>query len=536
MPMKKLQLYVLRDTVRALVPAFMTLVVIMAVAFCLQLLNDGLDVVRLRMLLPPLVSYCVPMVLPSAFLTAVIMTFGRLSADNEMLAIRAAGISPLRVIYPVLAVAALLSAVVAYCQFETVPRARGRLKALKYRALQQILMDQVALSARRQFSFDWKSGPVFIKYGDYRDGRMIDVLAMTVENQRPRTIIKAAYGTIQPHPGDPEGSVLFELEDCAITTFDMGQLTGRAAKARIAVTVARDLEEVLSQERYLGMRAMLARLRELRRKVAGQVRIDNPERAYQQLRSVYQKWKRELVDLDAVLEAARNDYQKYAVQRPLAQDQVIATSQARKAELQETLAGLRGQLQAAQMEMREGLTASDYDRLEQLQRTVATLTSSIQAAEKEMAELDARVADAEALKRSYAERAQRFKEQVEVLEAQRQELQRRVYVARRSLRAANDQEDLREIILRIHKRLAQALSVFVFALLGVPVGILAGRRSVMVAFGISFAIVLAVFYPLLIIGQVAAQAGAVAPGPAMWSGNLLTGTIGAVLLTRVASR
>jgi lipopolysaccharide export system permease protein len=46
---------------------------------------------------------------PWGFLTAVLLVFGRMSADNEMIALRACGTSLLRVCLPVLGVAVLLS-------------------------------------------------------------------------------------------------------------------------------------------------------------------------------------------------------------------------------------------------------------------------------------------------------------------------------------------------------------------------------------------------------------------------------------------
>jgi lipopolysaccharide export LptBFGC system permease protein LptF len=80
------------------------------------------------------------------------------------------------------------------------------------------------------------------------------------------------------------------------------------------------------------------------------------------------------------------------------------------------------------------------------------------------------------------------------------------------------------------------MSVFVFALVGIPLGALPGRRSVMVAFGMSFAIVLLIFYPLLILGQIMAEAGRVPAAPALWAGDGLTFAIGVVLMVWLLRR
>jgi lipopolysaccharide export LptBFGC system permease protein LptF len=58
----------------------------------------------------------------------------------------------------------------------------------------------------------------------------------------------------------------------------------------------------------------------------------------------------------------------------------------------------------------------------------------------------------------------------------------------------------------------------------------------MVAFGMSFGIVLFVFYPFLIMGEIAAEAAAVPVGLAMWAGDGFVFIIGAVLMAKVLRR
>jgi len=60
---------------------------------------------------------------PWGFLTAVLLVFGRMSADNEMIALRACGTSLLRVCLPVLGVAVLLSLFTFWINTTVAPRA-----------------------------------------------------------------------------------------------------------------------------------------------------------------------------------------------------------------------------------------------------------------------------------------------------------------------------------------------------------------------------------------------------------------------------
>ena len=62
--------------------------------------------------------------IPWGFLTAVLLVFGRLSADNEIIALRANGVSFSRIIAPVIGVALLLVGVCLWINTDVAPRAQ----------------------------------------------------------------------------------------------------------------------------------------------------------------------------------------------------------------------------------------------------------------------------------------------------------------------------------------------------------------------------------------------------------------------------
>ena len=62
--------------------------------------------------------------IPWGFLTAVLLVFGRLSADNEIIALRANGVSFPRIIVPVLAVAIFLVGICLWINTDVAPRAQ----------------------------------------------------------------------------------------------------------------------------------------------------------------------------------------------------------------------------------------------------------------------------------------------------------------------------------------------------------------------------------------------------------------------------
>jgi lipopolysaccharide export LptBFGC system permease protein LptF len=72
--------------------------------------------------------------IPWAFLSAVLLVFGRMSSENELTGFRVAGMSLTRVSMPVFVIGALLSAGCLWLNLEVAPWAKGTSKNIKMRA------------------------------------------------------------------------------------------------------------------------------------------------------------------------------------------------------------------------------------------------------------------------------------------------------------------------------------------------------------------------------------------------------------------
>ncbi|MHC4955781.1 MAG: LptF/LptG family permease [Planctomycetota bacterium] len=86
------------------------------------------------------------------------------------------------------------------------------------------------------------------------------------------------------------------------------------------------------------------------------------------------------------------------------------------------------------------------------------------------------------------------------------------------------------------RRSALAASVFFFVLVGIPLGILSGKRTRVGAVIVGISPVLLVYFPLIIGGSNLARSGALPGYPALWFGNVVLAVAGAILLYRVARR
>ena len=519
--MKKLQRYVLLSTAKAFIPAFAALSLLMLAGFCMQLLRDGLDVARLTSMLPPLFAYSVPLVLPSALLTAVILTFGRLTADNELIAVRAAGVHVFSIMYPVLMAALVLSVVASCFQFELVPRARRSISALKYAALKQVLLDHAALSWKRRFSFD----DLHIVYADYVDGRMEDVVVLETRGQQPYRLLTAQSCVVYPHESQDE-LIVFRANDCVVTRFspeDYGEpLSWTNEYFRYFLRVGPGAEEIRGRSKHLALRSLVQEWRQLSQSVSRQPLLDDPRAVAKDNKKRRDRLDAEIANYDRNLEGRLSEYEEHANRTPKALQEKIDSDRELIESERQSIAEMQRRLEEIQEGEGDQEQAALLAQIKEGNRSTEARQVDIAKAEQEI--VAARLA------------ARGLKIEIDALQSIRDELAESRAEVYLTIKRAADQNDLAAIGSRAHKRLAQALSVFVFALVGIPLGIVASRRSVMIAFGISFAIVLFVFYPSLIIGQIVAEAGLVPAGPALWAGNAFTFVIGAALTVHVVRR
>lgn len=111
--MKRLHLYILKSFVG---PLFVTLIISLFVllmqflwVYLDELVGKGLDTGIIIEFLIYALAMLMPMALPLSMLLASIMTFGELGENNELLAMKAAGISLFRIMKPVIVLSVVIS-------------------------------------------------------------------------------------------------------------------------------------------------------------------------------------------------------------------------------------------------------------------------------------------------------------------------------------------------------------------------------------------------------------------------------------------
>jgi len=125
--MRTLRNYFLKEFIGPLFMALGVLTFVMILGNLIKIaemvINKGVDIISVSKLFVFMIPYLITYTLPIAALTATLLSLGRLSSDNEIIAIRASGINIFRLITPLLTVGVILSLVLVIFNDRVIPYA-----------------------------------------------------------------------------------------------------------------------------------------------------------------------------------------------------------------------------------------------------------------------------------------------------------------------------------------------------------------------------------------------------------------------------
>ncbi len=156
--------------------------------------------------------------LPMGMLTATLLVFGRFSADQELTAVRASGISLLSLISPILLLSLALCGLSALVNMDIGPRCRVAYNDLRFKVLMEFTGAQL-----RPGTFI-KDFPGYIVYvGKNHGGDLEDVHVWVLKNEtNMETYVRAARGNVEVDA--PNRKVVVRLFDGKSVTMHEGRL------------------------------------------------------------------------------------------------------------------------------------------------------------------------------------------------------------------------------------------------------------------------------------------------------------------------
>src|SRR5258707_337232 len=141
-------------------------------------------------LLPNVLVFTIPM----AVLAGMIIGLGRMGSDSELVAMRAAGVSTWRMLWPALALGLLASMVTAELNLKEAPRAQQQLKSVIIRSALYKLDSPVE---PRTFSSDIPNKVIYVRDGDKSRGQWGRVFIQSVQPDHSTMLVTARAGRIE---------------------------------------------------------------------------------------------------------------------------------------------------------------------------------------------------------------------------------------------------------------------------------------------------------------------------------------------------
>jgi LPS export ABC transporter permease LptG len=197
----------------------------------------------LAALLPNVLIFAVPM----ATLAGIVIGFSRLGSDSELVAMRAAGIGTIKMVWPVLLLGLLLTAGTLYLNLQVAPQAT---RAWKLATLRAALFKLDSPVEPRSFTTDIPGFVIYVRDGDKEQGRWGRVFLFSQKKGGATQLVTARSGRLDTAAERSE----LVLSDAVITTLPSPGVTREAY-----------VTERLEQVRVVletGRKALLERLRQ----------------------------------------------------------------------------------------------------------------------------------------------------------------------------------------------------------------------------------------------------------------------------------
>ena len=198
--MKIITRYVLREHIGPLMFAFIALTSLMLLNFISrqfgELVGKGLPLAVIGEFFFLSIPFTVALTIPMSVLVAVLYAFSRLAAENEVMALKANGVSPWRLVSPAIFGGVVMSVGLLAFNDQVLPRANHRLKTLQ----DDISQTKPTLLLKEQIINTIAEGKFYLKAGkiDRRgvSGRMKEVVIYDLADATRRRTIYADSGRI----------------------------------------------------------------------------------------------------------------------------------------------------------------------------------------------------------------------------------------------------------------------------------------------------------------------------------------------------
>jgi len=157
-----------------------------------QLVAKGVSWGAAARILLTLVPQGLGLTIPMATLTGILVGLGRMSGDRETVALLACGVSPYRLLRPILGFAVVMTAATAYVMFAAIPDANQAFRNITW----EIISTKVENDIRPRVFFEDFPGHVLYIRDVGQDGGWQDVMVVDTAKPDQTSVILAARGRV----------------------------------------------------------------------------------------------------------------------------------------------------------------------------------------------------------------------------------------------------------------------------------------------------------------------------------------------------
>jgi lipopolysaccharide export system permease protein len=169
--LKILQRYVIIEVTRAFSLALLTMTAIFVLFMVAAQARDiGLEPKDIVELVPYVIPSTLPYTIPVSLLFAVTVVYGRLAGDNEIIAVKTAGLSVWTILWPTYFLAIALSLTLLHLSGNWIPNCTHMAKMVLFHDLE----DTFYKLLKRDREFNSRAWPFMIKVKDVKGQRMIE--------------------------------------------------------------------------------------------------------------------------------------------------------------------------------------------------------------------------------------------------------------------------------------------------------------------------------------------------------------------------
>lgn len=153
--------------------------------------------------------------IPFSFLTAILLTFGRLSADSEFISMRMAGLSMWRICLPVGLVAVFFTVICAWVNLSITPWAKTEMEGMKASLFNLMKREPMLLFPDQQVMDEL---PDHLVFANKEDGVLKSLQLIKMENFEPQAVVYAKEAMVTVDFESPNPEMLLDMKDVSILT------------------------------------------------------------------------------------------------------------------------------------------------------------------------------------------------------------------------------------------------------------------------------------------------------------------------------